>query len=386
MKPRYGAADLLAKHAGQNARPVTVTFQVTDRCNYRCVHCYQQHTDKTELSLAEIERILTELADMGVMFVTLMGGEFFMRRDADEILRIAHELQFVLRLKTTGHHIHDRRADWIAQMRPILVEMSMYAATPHLHEGVTKQAGSWNRTYEAAKRLIQRKVPVQINAPVLQSTANDVEHLAQLAKDLGAECSFDAKVTGMENRDQQPVRLRMDWGTLKNFYRSGAGGIGGYLENRFGGNTAEINRTTDNVCRAGQIVGINPQGQVWPCNTLPIPCGDLRKQSFQEIWFGSKDLKAVRELRYADISECNICPVRKYCQRCHAMALLEQGDLQGPSLEACRHAVATRDSLRERGLIVSTDTALPPTWHRVDLAGQHHASKGVRPRALRVVA
>jgi hypothetical protein len=54
------------------------------------------------------------------------------------------------------------------------------------------------------------------------------------------------------------------------------------------------------------------------------------------------------------------------------MALLEQGALRGPSLEACRHAVAVRDSLRERGLIPDTETQMPPTWDRIDPDGQHH--------------
>ena len=111
MNLRRGAADLLAQLAHRQGRPVTVTFQVTDRCNYECVHCYQEHVERDELSFAEIERILRELTDAGVLFLTLMGGEFFMRRDADDILRLAHELGFALKLLTTGHHVHDRRAD-----------------------------------------------------------------------------------------------------------------------------------------------------------------------------------------------------------------------------------------------------------------------------------
>src|SRR5690349_2431432 len=95
MKLNRGAADLLAARAQREGRPVTVTFQITDRCNYECVHCYQEHRDshaakREELSTAEVIRILDELADAGVLFLTIMGGEVFMRRDADEILTAAH--------------------------------------------------------------------------------------------------------------------------------------------------------------------------------------------------------------------------------------------------------------------------------------------------------
>ena len=198
MKLHRGAADLLAQLAHRQGRPVTVTFQVTDRCNYECVHCYQEHTKHDELSFAEIERILRELADAGVLFLTLMGGEFFMRRDADDILRTAHELGFALKLLTTGHHVHDKRADLIADMRPIQVDLSLYAATPHVHEAVTRHPGSWQRTYDAARRLIARKVPVLLKAPVMEINVADLANLAAMAREIGAESSFDAKVTGME--------------------------------------------------------------------------------------------------------------------------------------------------------------------------------------------
>ena len=378
MKLHRGAADLLAQRAARQKRPVTVTFQVTDRCNYECVHCYQDHVARDELTFAEIERILGELADAGVLFLTLMGGEFFMRRDADDILRKAHELGFAIKLLTTGHHVHDRRADLIAEMRPIQVDMSLYAATPHLHETVTRHQGSWQRTYEAARRLIERKVPVLLKAPVMDINVDDLGNLARLARELGAKSSFDAKLTGKEDTDQTPVSLRMGQAQLRAFYRDEENGIPAYLAASYADyDPAHENRPlSETPCRAGQqAVSIDPRGEVWPCNALPIACGNLREQSFQDIWSGSAELDDIRDLRWAKLSECNVCELRRHCQRCHGMALLEQGELRGPSLEACRHAVAMRDALRERGLIPATETAMPPTWDRVDPDGQHH-----RPR------
>jgi AdoMet-dependent heme synthase len=379
MKVQRGAADLLAEAAHKQGRPVTVTFQVTDRCNYECVHCYQEHTGQSELTLAEIERVLDQLAEAGVLFLTLMGGEFFMRRDADDILRAAHDRGFAIKLLTTGHHVHDRRADLIASLRPIQVDMSLYAATPHVHEAVTRQQGSWQRTYAAARRLVERKVPVLLKAPVMELNAGDLGNLARLARELGAQSSFDAKVTGKEDSDQSPAALRMGQATLAAFYRDTENGMAEFLVKTYSGLDArrgeldELRPLHHTPCRAGQqAVAINPQGEVWPCNALPIACGNLREQSFADIWSGSHALDEIRYLRWASIAECNVCELRPYCQRCHGMALLEQGKLEGPSLEACRHAVAVRDTLRERGLIPITETALPPTWDRVDPNGQHH--------------
>ncbi|ACY13085.1 radical SAM/SPASM domain-containing protein [Haliangium ochraceum] len=378
MKSHRGAADVLAEMARRQNRPITVTFQVTDRCNYECVHCYQTHGQADELSFDEIADILRQLADFGVLFLSLMGGEFFMRRDADDILRLAHELGFAIKLLTTGHHVGDRRADLLAGLRPLQVDMSMYAAGAHAHDRVTQQPGSWQRTLAAARRLIARKVPVLLKAPVMEGNVAELGALAELARSLGAETSFDAKLTGKEDSDPQPLHMRMRADTLRTFYRGGAGGDNGidaFLAKTYADfdPARELRPLHHTPCRAGQqAVSITPQGKVWPCNALPIECGDLRERSFAAVWQDSPPLAEVRELRWAAIAECRRCELRSYCQRCHGMALLEQGELRGPSLEACRHAVAVRDSLRERGLIPRTETAMPPTWARVDRDGQHH--------------
>lgn len=401
MKANRGAADLLAARAQREGRPVTVTFQITDRCNYECVHCYQEHRDtaeakRDELTTAEIIRILDELADAGVLFLTIMGGEVFVRRDADEILAAAHERGFALKLLSTGHHIHDQRADFLATLRPLQVDMSLYAGGAHVHEQVTRSPGSWERTVAAARRLIARKVPVKLKAPVMEVNLGEIEAMAQLARELGAEYSFDPKITAMEDRDKRPTALRMTADSVARFY---AGPLRDYLGQTYGPGTpaaASIAGGDDmrplhhTPCRAGQqSLAITPYGDVWPCNALPLPCGNLREKSFMEIWRGSHELAEVRDLRWAQLAECNVCELRTFCQRCHGMALVEQGEMRGPSLEACRHAVAVRDSLRERGLVPATHTALPPTWDRVDPEGQHHlvATDGKRrPRALRILS
>lgn len=390
MKPLRGAADLLAARAQREGYPVTVTFQVTDRCNYECVHCYQEHdAHDDELTLAEIVRILDEIAAMGVLFVTFMGGEFFMRRDADEILAAAHARGFAIKVLTTGHHITEARADFLATLRPIQFDLSLYAGHKGKHEEITRMPGSWQRTVAAARRLISRKMAVLLKAPVMETNAADVASMAELATELGAEFTFDPKITAIENGDQQPVELRMKAETMARFYRTT---MADHLEKTFVGPESmsakgeELRPLHHAPCRAGQqSVSVAPNGDVWPCNALPMPCGNLRTQSFAEVWRGSPELAEVRELRWASLAECNRCALRPYCQRCHGMALVEHGAVAGPSLEACRHAVEIRDALRERGLIPATETALPPTWDRVDADGQHRRKDRRRPAALRVL-
>src|SRR5947209_16063540 len=90
--------------------PLNVHLDVTYRCNERCVHCYLDHDDHGEMTLAEIRTLLHQLAEAGVLFLTLSGGEVFMRMDFLEILAYARHLEFCVKLKTNGFMIREKEA------------------------------------------------------------------------------------------------------------------------------------------------------------------------------------------------------------------------------------------------------------------------------------
>ncbi len=387
-----GAANMLAQRASKARAPTTVTMQVTERCNYDCTHCFQDHEGVNELTTAEIVDIFNQLVDEGVLFLSLMGGEYFMRPDANEILQEAHNLGFAIKLLSTGHHIHNKRADFLASIRPLQVDISVYGPNPKVHEAVTQHVGSWERSISAARRLLERGVMVHLKAPVMESNVRELAELKAMALELGAQYSQDPKITTLKSGDAvegaDPVRLRMSDESLRQFYNVD---MVKNVDERFTGlNKDKGPSLATTPCRAGlQACFIDPHGELLPCASLPNSMGSLRKQSFKEIWYGSEDLEDVRNLTWARLSECNTCQVRAYCSRCHAMALIEHGKMDGPSLEACRHAVVMRDGLRERGLIPSTETEMPPTWDRVDKDGQHQELEkgftGKRSHALRVL-
>ena len=72
--------------------PISVHLDLTYRCNERCEHCYLEHDDKGEMTTAEIFDVFDQLADAGVFFLVLSGGEPLLRRDFFPILERARSL------------------------------------------------------------------------------------------------------------------------------------------------------------------------------------------------------------------------------------------------------------------------------------------------------
>src|SRR5439155_1028759 len=77
--------------------PLSVHLDVTYRCNERCVHCYLDHDDHGEMTTAEMLDVIDQLAEAGVFFLTLSGGEVLMRMDFFDILERARSLQFCVK-------------------------------------------------------------------------------------------------------------------------------------------------------------------------------------------------------------------------------------------------------------------------------------------------
>jgi radical SAM protein with 4Fe4S-binding SPASM domain len=228
--------------------------------------------------------------------------------------------------------------------------------------------------------LRERKVPVVLKAPVMSMNVDGLPRLAELARELDCEFMFDPKVTSREDGDMGPTDYRVDDQKLRAFYGDERMGIFENLVGSLAHVIAGGEKSLDEApCRAGRdIAAVNPVGKLFACHSLVgVPAGDLRTQSFREIWRDSPGLRRIRGLTWRHIDECNRCEVRAYCTRCHAMADLEDGKLDGPSMEACRHAVIIRDLLRDRGLIPSSETQLPPM-----IEG---GLRKIRPPALRVV-
>ncbi len=88
---RYGRmSSRLPSHLLQfsrDKRPVVV-WNVTKRCNLKCIHCYAHAKDvafKNELSFQEGKNLIDDLARFGVPVLLFSGGEPLMREDLPEL-------------------------------------------------------------------------------------------------------------------------------------------------------------------------------------------------------------------------------------------------------------------------------------------------------------
>jgi radical SAM protein with 4Fe4S-binding SPASM domain len=91
------------------------------------------------------------------------------------------------------------------------------------------------------------------------------------------------------------------------------------------GHPGDMNAMTKGCLAGTGVCFISHEGEVFPCGYLPAIAGDLRKQSFAEIW---NDSAVFGQLRDDDNlkGKCGCCEFRHVCMGCRARAYAATGD------------------------------------------------------------
>ena len=319
--------------AAQNNIPMDVSIELTHHCNFRCQHCYiPDFSAPDRLSTERLLSLLEELAEIGTLFLTLTGGELFLRRDWLTIARRARELGFALRLFSNGTLIDEDVADAI-QGLSCAVEISLYSMDETTFETITQRPGSFTKTLQGIELLRQRGVEVLLKAPMTTHNYRDVDDVAAYAGKVGA--GFQASPTIMAKKDGDPATLALRVPQQDLIPHYGGPHLGCHVPDQ---DPADPRQDGPLCAAANRYCNITSSGDVMACNILPGADGNVRERSFRDVWENSPWLRKVRAIRRRDLHTCNSCSRLPYCGRCHAQALVEDGDLYGPSSYAQERA------------------------------------------------
>jgi radical SAM protein with 4Fe4S-binding SPASM domain len=294
---------------------------------------------ENELSFDEIKNILSQLFELGVVELEFSGGEPFMRSDLLDILRCAHEMDFVLELVTNGTLLDENKVNSIKEMTFRSIQIPLEGL--YLNHEWMRGTGTFEKCLNAIKMLKQAGLFVQVRMTVTKRSLADIEKLSELLVELGVErfCLVEFTPYGRGlgyirelALDKEAKRKFADiFYAVREKFRgvlAVEGGPYGFAEGR---SEAEHGKKIKRSVSCGAIRGdwlqIMPDGTVTPCNLLPFYAGNVRHQRLSDIWHHSPVLKAFRSFDPAKLSgSCGACEYKVSCSGCRALALLFNGD------------------------------------------------------------
>ena len=288
--------------------PLMVTLSVTDRCNFRCEYCNLPGMDRDEMTTADWIGAIDELADAGMMRVSLMGGEPLVRKDIGVLIDHLRKRGMNIAMNTNGWLV-PRKMDEMMKLDLVCVTLD---GPPEVHDK-QRHKGSQVRALSAIELLRSRGKNVVTMTVLTAEGIKTVDYVLERARELGVRSFFQLVHDAEGDPDKEigagitesgiaaiaeHLLKRKDEGWPVGPSRT-------YLRELAGKNGQGVRRlhSCDDCYASRYFLAITPQGDVIAC---PLT---FREKSFngKEIGF----LKAFEKLGQPQASGCACYPLQE---------------------------------------------------------------------------
>jgi MoaA/NifB/PqqE/SkfB family radical SAM enzyme len=201
----------LLNKAFEKAIPLNCQIELTYRCNHLCTFCYNSPTGEREMTTEQVFEVLRKVADFGVVYVTLTGGEAMCRKDFFPVAQEVRRLGMAVRIYSNGFLLADpKMVEKVRALDPMEVEISVHGAKPETHDALTRIKGSFEKTWQGIRNLVDAGIAVRLKCPITRLNQAELFDLRDLGETLGQHVIFDAVITPKDDGSQDPLALRAD--------------------------------------------------------------------------------------------------------------------------------------------------------------------------------
>ncbi|MFZ3102548.1 MAG: radical SAM protein [Desulfitobacteriaceae bacterium] len=331
--------------AQENRKLLSASFELTTRCNLHCKMCYvcQNVNDSKakakELTTAQWIGLAEEARDLGLFFITLTGGEVFIREDFKEIYEKLMRMGFIITIYTNGTMITPEIVKWLAAMPPYQVSITLYGASRETYKEVTGFADGYDRTVRTIDSLIAQHIPTEIKTTIVQGNKNDYDQLLDFAQKrnrvLGLVNYVSPRREG-ENTDPIGNRLSpqelveyevhinerdIELGLLRIERKSSIEDPAMSLDINPDGTQVKVQNEAFHCSAAKTAAWVTADGRLLPCGLLDKAEAFPLKSGFEGAW---EELKQ-KCLQIRPCNECQKCQYESFCEHCPARLLKETG-------------------------------------------------------------
>jgi radical SAM protein with 4Fe4S-binding SPASM domain len=312
-------------------------WHLTERCNLRCTHCYQEGSHVGEVSLSQAKEVISAARDTirdwsdtyEITFspsFNVTGGEPFLSSYLPDILRHLKKNRFDIFLLTNGTMVDREKALMLSEIPLQGVQVSIEG--PEIIHDRIRGKGNFALAMGGVNQLLQTGLEVTLNVTLSEINNVYIKDVIELASSAGAQrIGFSRLVPYGRGKNlinsiipkEELKKLYEDILAINNDKVSIATGdpVASQMGNEIDNRHAEIPL---GGCAAG-VSGITilPDGTLTPCRRLGIPIGNILKDSFREIWATSPVLESLRT-KASYKGKCATCARWSQCRGCRAIA------------------------------------------------------------------
>ena len=334
-----------------------VAWEITRSCNLFCAHCRASaHRGgyEGELTTEECFSVIEQILEVGHPILILTGGEPLNRPDVLQIARYAADKGLRVVMGTNGTLLTEEMAAKLKAVPVACVGVSLDFPSAARHDDFRCMVGAFDVAMSGINNARSAGIEVQINSTISKMNVAYLGELISLALDIRAKSfhPFLLVPTG-RGKDLESVELTpeeyeetLNWILDKTAELRGKLAIRPTCAPHFRRISRQRQKQSGEVtpvasrpasggppghslsrgCLSGTgFCFISHVGSVQGCGYLDVEAGNIRQQSFGQIWTNSNlfcDLRDLSKLK----GKCGACEFRRICGGCRARAYEATGD------------------------------------------------------------
>lgn len=284
-------------------RPITCVWEVTMGCNMRCGHCGSSCSEPLvdELNTKDALNLCSQIADLGLKWVTLSGGEPLTRKDLPAIAKGLTEKGVAVNIITNGWLMTPALARELSESQITTVAISI-DGTEEIHDSIRKE-GAYKHAQKAYDILKENGIKT---GAVTTITKRNIDNLEQLKEELihmevdSWQVQLGLLMGNMKDNQDWVIEPDKVKDIINFCYDTAKEGrikifpadcIGYYTKKEL--KTKRISYGNENVsiwdgCNAGiRGFGILQNGDILGCTSIrdnEFVEGNIKERSLREIW------------------------------------------------------------------------------------------------------
>jgi len=324
--------------------PFYIQWHITNLCNLRCMHCYQDDfSKKGDLDWSGLQKVsdnvISTLREWNkTACIHLTGGEPLLKPELFSLLNDLERPSMVeeLGIITNGLLIDCDLIGRLSEFSKLKkIKVSLDGADIETNDSI-RQKGTFEKVMQNLSLIKkEERFEIFLMFTVMKKNFKGLPSLFRLCQDLGIDGLIIERFIplGRGKGIMNEVLSQEEWremiGMLLDFLPT-EGEEQPFLP--YQAFQISLNGGEPELLGAPCVIGVDglcimPEGNVLPCRRFPISIGNLLATPLKQIWEESKLLKKLRKKENLK-GKCGICEM-KDCRGCRSLALALTGDYLG---------------------------------------------------------
>ncbi len=305
---------------------LTIQWHLTDICNYRCRHCYQEGYSDSGPDFQKLLEYLRKFEEFIVPFkqsnkdfrahINFTGGEPFLKPELLDLLEVVNKNGFFsFGILSNGLLLSENELLRLKQLKPRFVQLSL-EGNEKINDSI-RGKGTFREIIHAIKTYKKLGIRVLISFTANSKNFKTFPDVVRIARKLKVYKVWTDRYLPNDKKDE----LSLSTSQVQEFFQIIGNEQKRKISNFFSKTIISSGRALQFLtngglpytCSAGTtLIAILPNGDILPCRRLPIKIGNLDCDDLTDVYQNNSLLNDLRSEKDSE-NECSKCYYNKSC-------------------------------------------------------------------------